>query len=83
MSKKTGYKKAPKHVAQAIEKAEVVRDFLPSPEKLVFKEHSLKITLFLSTKSVKFFKKKATETHVSYQKMIKRVLDLYVDHFQD
>ena len=82
MKKKTGYSKAPKGIAVAIEKAKVIKDFLPSPEKLVFKEDAIKITLFLSKNSVDFFKQKSIETHTPYQKMMRRVLDLYTNHFQ-
>lgn len=56
----------------------VVKDFLPSPERLAFKEESVKVTIGLSKTSVDFFKGAAREHHTQYQKMIRRLLDFYV-----
>ena len=56
-----------------------VRDFLPPPEELVLKEDNLKITLALSKRSVDFFKLEAKRNHTQYQKMIRRLIDVYVD----
>lgn len=61
---------------------EIIEDFLPPPEHLLLKEEILKVTISLSKSSVEFFKKKAKETHTQYQKMIRRVLDLYVSHYE-
>lgn len=58
-----------------------VRDFLPPPEKLVLKEEQVKVTISLSKKSVDFFKSIAHQHHTSYQKMIRRVIDLYSAHY--
>ncbi len=60
----------------------IIDDFLPPPDKLVFKEENVKVTLGLSKTSVEFFKKEAKKHHTQYQKMIRRLLDLYVTHFQ-
>jgi predicted DNA binding CopG/RHH family protein len=54
-----------------------VADFLPSPEELAFKEETIKVTLFLSKASVDFFKRQARQHRTPYQKMIRRLLDLY------
>jgi len=61
---------------------EVVRDFLPPPEDLVRKEEMVKVTLSLSRSSVRFFKRHARARRTSYQKMIRRVLDLYASHYR-
>lgn len=55
----------------------VIKDFLPSPEDLVFKDDNVKITISLSKSSVEFFKKQAKKNHSQYQKMIRRLLDYY------
>ena len=60
----------------------IIEDFLPPPDKLVFKEENVKVTLGLSKTSVEYFKKEAKKHHTQYQKMIRRLLDLYVTHFQ-
>lgn len=61
---------------------EVVKDFLPPPEKLVLREETVKITISLKKSSVEFFKKQARKHRTPYQKMIRRVLDLYVSRYQ-
>ncbi len=81
MKSKIKYAKAPKDIAQAISASEPIEDFLPGPDKLVFKEEVVKVTLSLGKESVIFFKKMAKENHVPYQNMIKRVVDLYARHY--
>ena len=61
-----------------IGKVKVIRDFLPPPEELAFKEEQVKVTISLSKSSVDFFRKEAKRHHTQYQKMIRRLLDLYV-----
>jgi hypothetical protein len=82
MKKKIVYRNAPKDIADALMVAEPVPDFLPSPEQLVFKEDTVKITLSLSKGSVAFFKRKARACGVPYQRMIKTVVDKYAHRFQ-
>ncbi|MDZ7684526.1 MAG: hypothetical protein U5O39_05585 [Gammaproteobacteria bacterium] len=73
MSAKRRYSDGP------IEEVELVDDFLPSPDELAFKEDTVKVTITLSKSSVDFFKAKASEHDTAYQKMIRRLLDSYVD----
>jgi predicted DNA binding CopG/RHH family protein len=72
MSKRITYSNGP------IGDVKVVRDFLPAPSDLVFREEQVKVTIGLSKASVDFFKEKARRHHTQYQKMIRRLLDLYV-----
>jgi predicted DNA binding CopG/RHH family protein len=60
-----------------IKEVRVVEDFLPPPEALAFKEETVKVTIALSKASVEFFKQEAAKHKVSYQKMIRRLLDEY------
>ena len=59
---------------------QIIDDFLPSPEELIFKEDNVKITIALSKSSVDFFKREASKHQTQYQKMIRRLLDFYVAH---
>lgn len=68
-----------KYSNEPIGKIEVVRDFLPSPAELAFREEGVKVTLALSKKSVDFFKSQASKHHTQYQRMIRRLVDSYVD----
>ena len=58
---------------------EVVADFLPSPAELAFREDGVKVTLALSKSSVEFFKSEAAKHQTQYQRMIRRLLDSYVE----
>ena len=60
----------------------VIDDYLPSLEDLVFKEDNIKVTLGLSRRSVDFFKYEAKKHGTQYQKMIRRLLDLYAARHQ-
>jgi predicted DNA binding CopG/RHH family protein len=64
---------------EPLSKVEVIPDFLPSPAALAFREEGVKVTLALSRKSVAFFKAEAEKHHTQYQRMIRRLLDAYVD----
>ena len=57
----------------------VISDFLPSPEELVLKNETVKITISLSKMSVDFFKKEAKKYNTQYQKMIRHLLDEYAN----
>jgi len=70
--------KKTKYTDEPMGKIRLVRDFLPSPDKLAFKEDTVKVTMSLSKSSVEFFKKTAKRYHTQYQKMIRRLLDEYV-----
>ena len=69
-----------KYTDEPLGKLRIVDDFLPPPEDLLFKEENVKITITLSKESVVFFKNEAKKYNTQYQKMIRRLLDLYVEH---
>ena len=60
---------------------EVVEDFLPPPEELILKQDTVKVTIGLSKPTIEFFKSQARQNHTQYQKMIRRLLDLYASRF--
>jgi hypothetical protein len=68
-----------KYTDEAIGEPRVISDFLPSPEELAFREEDVKITITLSRKSVDFFKAEAAKGETQYQRMIRRLLDAYVE----
>jgi hypothetical protein len=57
----------------------VIEDFLPPPDKLVPREENVKVTLFLSRRSVSFFKREAEKRRVPYQRMIRLKCRLKTD----
>ena len=71
-------KKIP-YTDEALGDMEVLADFLPSPAELTFREEGVKVTLELSRSSVDFFKLAASKQQTQYQRMIRRLLDSYVE----
>ena len=69
-----------KYTNEPIE-AKVMQDFLPPPEELAFREEGVKVTIALSKKSVDFFKSEAAKHHTQYQRMIRKLIDTYVDTY--
>ena len=74
-------KKKIKYSNEKIGKVEIVKDFLPKPEDLVFKEDTVKVTLNLSKSSIEFFKAIAQKHGSQYQKVIRNLLDRYTSHY--
>ena len=76
MKKKITYTSEPNDVD--LDNAKRIKDFLPPPHELVFKENTVKVTLSLTKESVDFFKKEADRHGIKYQKMIRSLIDQYV-----
>jgi predicted DNA binding CopG/RHH family protein len=57
----------------------VIEDFLPPPAELVPREEHVKVTLSLSRRSLDFFKREAKKSRVPYQRMIRALVDRYVE----
>lgn len=76
-------KKKIKYSDEKIGEIEVIKDFLPKPENLVFKENTVKITLNLSKSSIDFFKGIARKNGSQYQKIIRNLLDKYTSHYSE
>ena len=66
-----------KYTNEPLGSIRIIEDFLPPPAELAFSQQSIKVTIALSKASVDFFKKEAKKHGTQYQKMIRRLLDLY------
>ena len=75
-------KKRIKYTDEPLGKLRRVKDFLPPPEELVLKEEGVKVTMTLSRPCIDFFKTQAKKHHTQYQKMIRKVLDLYAEQYR-
>ena len=71
-----------KYTNEPIE-AKVITDFLPPPEALAFREEGVKVTIALSKRSIDFFKSEASKHHTQYQRMIRKLIDTYVDTYAE
>lgn len=76
-------KKKVEYTNEPIGDIKLIEDFLPSPEKLVMKEETVKVTLALTKQSIDFFKKAAKKHHTRYQTMIRKLLEQYTEHFSE
>ena len=68
-----------KYTNEPLGEVKIIPDFLPSPAELAFTEEGVKVTLALSKKSIEFFKSEAAKNHTQYQRMIRCLLDAYVE----
>lgn len=75
-------KKHIRYTNEPIGEIKIVKDFLPPPDKLVFKRKNIKVTMALDVESVDFFKKQAERNHVPYQTMIRNLINTYVAKYQ-
>ncbi|MGZ8500699.1 MAG: CopG family transcriptional regulator [Candidatus Binatia bacterium] len=66
-----------KYTNEPLGSMRIIEDFLPPPAELAFSKQSIKVTIALSKASVDFFKKEAKKHGTQYQKMIRRLLDVY------
>jgi hypothetical protein len=69
-----------RYTDEPLGRLKIVRDFLPRPQDLVFRDEGVKVTLALSKRSVEFFKEEARKHNTQYQRMIRRLLDAYAEH---
>lgn len=53
-------------------KVAVVEDFLPPPDKLAFREETMKVAITLNKASVEFFKRATRKHGTPYQAMIRK-----------
>ncbi len=68
-----------KYSDEPMDDVKIIQDFLPSPQELALKEETVKVTIALSKRSVDFFKDQASNYKTQYQKLIRRLLDEYVN----
>lgn len=54
-----------------------IPDFLPPPEDLIPSEETIKITVAVDSKTLKFFKEYANKSGLKYQRIIREVLKGY------
>lgn len=76
MSRKT------KYTVEKLHMGERIPDFLPPPSKLVLRETTTKVTLELTQSSLNFFKQKAKQERMPYQRMIRGLIDAYANYQQ-
>ena len=69
-----------RYTDEPLGRLKIVRDFLPPPEGLVFRNEGVKVTIALSKRSVEFFKSEARRHNTQYQRMIRRLLDAYAEY---
>lgn len=70
-----------KYTDGPIGEVKIVKDFLPPPEELVYKDENIRVTINLRKSSVDFFKSVARKHHSRYQKVIRSVLDSYASAY--
>jgi hypothetical protein len=72
-------KKQIRYTDEPLGRLKLIRDFLPAPDELSFREEAVKVTIALSRRSIDFFKHEAQKHGTQYQRMIRRLLDSYTE----
>jgi predicted DNA binding CopG/RHH family protein len=54
-----------------------ITDTLPPPDQHVPRDDTVKVTLALSRRSIEFFKREAAKQRVTYQRMIRALVNEY------
>ncbi len=75
------YSDAPKEIEEALESGEIVTDFIPSPDKLIFKAKKEKITIAIDKSSLEAYKGYAKKHKAKYQTMMNDVLSSYAEKY--
>lgn len=70
-----------KYTHEPLGSLRVIPDFLPRPEDLVLRDEGVKVTISLSKRSIDFFKSEAKKHNTQYQRMIRRLLDVYAARY--
>jgi hypothetical protein len=68
--------------AEPIGDLTIVKDFLPSPEQLVPRKTTVRVTMEFTQESIEFFKREAKNHNASYQAMIRNLVDTYAKQQQ-
>jgi predicted DNA binding CopG/RHH family protein len=71
-----------KYTDEPIRMGARVKDFLPPPSQLVKRPETVKVTLELTADSLKFFKRQAKLNRVPYQRMLRGLIDAYVQQHE-
>ena len=58
----------------------IIKDFLPHPDQLIFKDKNIRITINIKKSSIDFFKNVAKSNKTKYQKVIRNLLDIYANN---
>lgn len=75
------YSDAPDDINDALDHGVIVTDFLPAPDKLVFKAEKEKITIAIDRRSLELYREYAKKHNTKYQTMINSVVGSYADKF--
>ena len=75
--------KTVRYTAGEIGRVRLIEDFLPLPADLVPREDNVKVTLSLSRRSLDFFKRESRKRRVPYQRMIRALVESYVERQAD
>jgi predicted DNA binding CopG/RHH family protein len=71
-----------KYTDEPIRMGARVKDFLPPPSQLAKRPETVKVTLELTADSLKFFKRQAKLNRVPYQRMLRGLIDAYVQQHE-
>ena len=60
----------------------ILKDFLPKPQELAFREETVEIKVPISRRSMEFFKKQGKKHRTSAAQLIRALADSYAEKFE-
>lgn len=75
-------KKKIKYSNEPLGKIKIIKDFLPKPEALVFREEIVEIKVPLSRRSADFFQKHSKKQHVPVEQLLSALADSYAEKYE-
>jgi len=72
-----------KYADEPLGEVEIVKDFLPPPKDLIFKEDEVVVKIRLRKSSIDFYKKLAKAHKSRHERVMRRLLDQYAATFSD
>jgi predicted DNA binding CopG/RHH family protein len=83
MSRNKGYTNAPADIAEELDNAIPVNDFLPSPHSIaesLKRQETVPVTMKLKKDTVNRYKRFAATKGIKYQTFVSNILDTYAKH---
>ena len=75
------YTDAPDDINEALDRAVIIEDFLPSPDEFIRRSEKEKITIAIDKRSLNLYRQYAKKHNAKYQTMMNDILGSYADKY--
>ncbi|MDX2113354.1 MAG: CopG family transcriptional regulator [Alphaproteobacteria bacterium] len=75
-------KKKIKYTNEPLGEITIIKDFLPKPKDLIFREEMIEVKIPLSRRSLEFFTKQGKKHHIAPERMISALAESYTEKYE-